>query len=84
MQSSREIQYESQLLAKIGLTRPRIFPKECAWYRRDGTLQSARAPADAYHRIKYLERGLILDTGQIDRTVPLGINQQVFTLGKQA
>ena len=83
MQSSREIQYERQLLAKIGLTRPRIFPKECAWYRRDGTLQSARAPADPYHRIKYLERGFIPDLGQLDGTVPLDRNHHVFTLRVQ-
>ena len=83
MQSSREIQYERQLLAKIGLTRPRAFPKECAWYRRDGTLQSARAPADSYHRIKYLERGFIPDLGQLDGTVPPDMNHHVFTLRVQ-
>ena len=65
MQSSREIQYERQLR----LSRPKVFPKECAWYRRDGTLQSARAPADSYHRIKYLERGFIPDLGQLGRDV---------------
>jgi hypothetical protein len=69
MQTSREIQYERQLLANIGLSRPKVVPKECAWYRRDGTLQLARTPADAYHRIKYLERGLIPDLGQLGRDV---------------
>jgi len=83
MQSSREIQYERQLLARIGLSRPKIFPKECAWYRRDGTLQSPRAPADAYHRIKYLERGLIPDLGQLVGAVPEGTENYLFTLRLQ-
>ena len=58
-----------------------IIPK-CK-YRRNGTLQSARAPADSYHRIKYLERGFIPDLGQLDGTVPPDMNHHVFTLRVQ-
>jgi len=82
MQTGREIQYERQFLAKVGYQGH--VPSLKSVRGIAGMSQSTHAPADAYHRIKYLERGLILDTGQIDRTVPLGINQQVFTLGKQA
>ena len=44
---------------------------------------SARAPADSYHRIKYLERGFIPDLGQLDGTVPSDMNSHVFTLRVQ-
>ena len=80
MNGKELIPYERQLPS---LTRPRIFPKKCAWYRRDGTLQSARGPADSYHRIKYLERGFIPDLGQLDGTVPPDMNHHVFTLRVQ-